>query len=243
MSDIRENASKNTHNVVAELLLEDGAAVKKVLDLPCGEGALTKRLLDKGIEVSAGDCADIIRIPGANFRKCDMNQPLPFPDGHFDAVACVDGIEHIERPFDFIRECRRIIRSKGILIVSTPNISALRSRWRWTLTGFHNKCKSPLNETAPSPLHHIGMLSFPNLRYMLHTNEFRIVSIQTNRVKFISWLYSPFVPFAYLATSRVFSKEEKQDSKQHLINKEILKQMFSRSVLYGETLIVKAVRT
>jgi 2-polyprenyl-3-methyl-5-hydroxy-6-metoxy-1,4-benzoquinol methylase len=47
----------------------------------------------------------------------------------FDAVVSIDGIEHIERPFDFIRECRRMIRKDGVLIISTPNLTALRSRW------------------------------------------------------------------------------------------------------------------
>jgi SAM-dependent methyltransferase len=237
---LRENTSRNTHRVVAELLLAE-AGVKKVLDLPCGEGALTRRLLDRGMEVHAADCQEIIKVPGALFRACDMNQPLPYAAGEFDAIVCVDGIEHIERPFDFIHECRRILRARGVLIISTPNISALRSRWRWFVTGFHNKCKRPLNEGSPSPLHHISMTSFPELRYRLHAGGFQIRSVRTNRVKAISWAYLPWVPFVFLTTWRVFRREE-DDPEQRRRNRDILRQMFSKAVLFGETLIVKAQR-
>ena len=239
-SDIRENTSRNTHNVVEGLLLQEDS-IRKVLDVPCGEGAFTNRMLAKGIDVYAGDCENIIKAPDAKWVGCDMNQPLPFEDHEFDAIVCIDGIEHVERPFDFVRECSRVIRKEGALIVSTPNISSLRSRWRWFLTGFHNKGKTPLNEDRPSPLHHIGLLSFAGIRYMLHTNGFRIASITCNRIKAISWVYSFFVPFAYIITAWVFHKEEK-DVDQRRRNKTILRQMFLKEVLFGETLIVKAVR-
>jgi SAM-dependent methyltransferase len=238
--DIKEKTSPNTHKVAAELLFEE-ANLRRVLDIPCGEGAFAKRLLERGIEVSAADLVDEMKVSGAQFAVCDMNEPLPYRDGEFDAVVCIDGIEHIERPFDFVRECGRVLRGGGILVLSTPNISALRSRWRWLLTGFHNKGKSPLDEGKPSPLHHISMLSFPALRYLLHTNGFRIEAVRANRIKAISWAYAPLVPLAYLVTRHVFHREEK-DPGQRERNREILRRMFSRDVLFGETLIVKAVR-
>ncbi|NOZ95077.1 MAG: class I SAM-dependent methyltransferase [Acidobacteria bacterium] len=237
---IRENASPNTHQVVEALLLAE-PDVRIVLDLPCGEGAFTQRLLRHGLTVKAGDCEELIKVPGADFVRCDMNSPLPFPDSHFDAVVCIDGIEHLERPFDYVREVRRILRPGGAFIVSTPNISALRSRWRWLLTGFHNKGKSPLNEAWPTPLHHIGLKSFADLRYLLHTNGFEITDVQCNRVKAISHLYAPLVPFAWLATMGVFHREE-EDPGQRSRNRKILRQLFTKAVLFGETLILKARR-
>ncbi len=83
---------------------------------------------------------------------------------------CIDGIEHLRRPFDFIAEVRRVLRIGGEVILSTPNISSLRSRLRWLLTGHHHKCPAPLDERNPNPLHHINMISFPELRYLLHSN-------------------------------------------------------------------------
>lgn len=240
-SQPKENTSMNTHAVVATLLYERFQPGAAILDLPCGEGAFTQRIMQRGFKVCAGDLVPRISVPGAEFRQCDMNKPLPFADDAFDAVVCIDGIEHIERPFDFIRECARVIKDDGALIVSTPNTSALRSRWRWLLTGFHNKGKSPLNEGAPDAWHHIRLLSFPDLRYMLHTNGFRIETVRCNRMKLISWLYAPLVPLCAAVTATVFRREEK-DAEQRARNRDILRQLFSQAVLFGETLIVRAAR-
>lgn len=237
---ISENTSKNTHNVVAKLLFEERDC-KNVLDIPCGAGAFTKRLLDAGLNVYSADCQEIIRVAHRNFSVADMNEKLPYADEMFDAVVCIDGIEHIERPFDFIKECHRILRKGGVLIVSTPNLTALRSRWRWLLTGFHQGEKSPLDEANYTPLHHLTLVSFPELRYRLHANGFKLSAIKTNRVKFISWAYAAFLPFTYLMTKWVFNKEEKNASVRAQ-NREITKQTFTVPVLFGETLIVKAVR-
>ncbi len=238
MTYIPENTSRNTHNKVAELLLTT-AVHQKILDIPSGHGAFTKRMIDKGIEVFSGDIENILKIDNPRFAITDMNLPLPFEDDFFDTIVCIDGIEHLERQFDFTRECYRILKPEGSFIISTPNINSLRSRWRWFLTGHHNKCKSPLNETKPSALHHIALLSFSHLRYMLHSAKFKIEIITTNRIKPINWLYLPWVPLAFARSWWVFRMEEK-DPNQKGRNKEILKQLFRKEVLFGETLIVKA---
>lgn len=236
---IPENTSKNTHNVVAQLLLEDESC-KKVLDIPSGAGAFTNRLLQQHIEVHSADIENIMMVENPNFRAADMNKRLPYEDNTFCAVVCIDGIEHIERPFDFVRECHRVLRDGGQLIISTPNIHALRSRWRWFLTGHHNKCKSPLDEVNVTPLHHINMISYTEIRYLLHSNGFKIEKTATNRIKPVSYLYTPLIPLAYLQTLLVYHKEEKNPD-QRKRNKEILKSSFSPSLLFGETMIVKAV--
>ncbi|MBI4530689.1 MAG: class I SAM-dependent methyltransferase [Candidatus Latescibacteria bacterium] len=212
-----------------------------VLDIPCGKGAFTERLLRRDIDVVSSDIVDELKTStqNANYVPADMDKRLPFTDSHFSGIICIDGIEHIERQFDFVRECNRILKSSGRIILSAPNISAARSRWRYFLTGHHNKCKSPLNEEHVTPLHHKNMISFPELRYLLHTHGFEIESITTNRIKLISYTYILFMPFFYLTTRRVYSREE-SDPVQQNNNRQIIKAMFSKPVFFGETLIVSA---
>jgi len=236
---IHEATTKNTHATVAALLSTEPSC-RRVLDIPCGEGAFVSRLRATGYEVQAVDVQPLLKVAGVPFTRADMNAPLPFADDGFDAVACIDGIEHLERPFDFVRECRRILRPGGVLLLSTPNISALRSRWRWLLTGFHNKGKTPLDETAPNPWHHIGLVSFPEIRYLLHSNGFRITAIAANRVKAVSWLYTPLWPLAWLVTGLVFRRWEKKDQARRQRSAEVRRQLYSLPVALGETLIVKA---
>ncbi len=236
----RELTSRNTHAVVARLLAREPAA-RRVLDIPCGEGAFLERVRALGRAAHGADIVNRAALAPAEFTAADMNAPLPFDDASFDAVVCIDGIEHLERPFDFVRECRRVLAANGVLIVSTPNITALRSRWRYLLTGFHNKAKVPLDERDPTPWHHVNLLSFPALRYLLHRNGFRVSRIATNRIKPISWLYLPLWPISLLATSLSMRRWE-SDPAQRERNEEILRQMHTSCIAFGETMIVKATR-
>ena len=107
------------------------------------------------------------------------------------------------------------------------------------MTGFHNKCKYMLDESSPNPLHHISMLSFPELRYILHTSGFRIESITTNRIKGINWLYLPFAGLQYLMTRFVIARAKPIDIDRPL-SREVLSQMMSLPLLMGESMIISA---
>jgi hypothetical protein len=105
-------------------------------------------------------------------------------------------------------------------------------------TGFHYKCHLPLDESRPDPLHHINMLSFPEIRYMLHRSGFAITRTAANRCKLISYLYAWLAPFSYLMTRSVLAAEPDPGQRQR--NGEILRQLHSHELLFGETTIVLA---
>lgn len=235
------NTSKNTHEKVFSLIRKDTNS--KIVDIPGGSGAFVLRLKDNGFNnVVAIDIENILEIDHDNFLVGDMTKALPLEDNSMDVLTCIDGIEHISQQSHFVKEVNRILKIGGEFIVSTPNISSLRSRWRWFMTGHHNKCNSPLDENNPNPLHHIGMISFPEIRYLLHTNGFRIEKVTKNRIKLISWLYFIFVPFSFLFTSLAYYNSGRKHGTS-TINKEVKKKLFSGAILFGETLIVKAIKT
>lgn len=240
----RESAPRHTHDVVFELLRARCPA-GTVVDVPCGTGAFTQRLLDNPYTVRALDIAPQPAVPSTHPRVtvvvADMDCPLPYWTDSADAIVSIEGIEHIRRPWDFLAECARVVRPGGWLILSTPNISSLRSRWRWFLTGFHNKAKHPLDEDHPQRRHHINMRSFAEMRYMLHTAGFRIEQVTTNRVKPASWLYLPWVPVQLLAARLATRKGAKSPAHEAQI-REVVTQMTSLPVLFGETLIIAAQR-
>jgi len=238
--NIEINCAKNTHERVFELI--DADIDSTIVDIPSGYGAFVLRLQDHGFNnVIAIDIENILKIPHENFSTGDMTKSLPMESGSVDTLVCIDGIEHIDKQFQFIKEVSRVLKTDGKLIISTPNISSLRSRWRWLMSGHHNKCKSPLDENNPNPLHHIGMISFPEMRYLLHTNGLYIQNISTNRIKSISWLYLLIAPLSYLYTTLSYRKSGKKEG-TGIINQQVKSSMFSLSVLLGETLIIKAVK-
>ncbi|MBN2697543.1 MAG: class I SAM-dependent methyltransferase [Bacteroidales bacterium] len=232
------NTSKNTHETVFTLLDNDRDAV--IVDIPCGSGAFVRRLKDQGFtNIVAADIINLMEIEHEHFITADMEQKLPLADDSCDAVVCIDGIEHISRQFDFAGEVCRILRKGGTFIISTPNVSSIRSRWKFFVTGHHHKCTSPLDENNPNPLHHIGMISFPELRYLLHTRQFKIDTVTTNRIKAVSWLFLLFIPLVYPVSFLTYRRTGREKGTLGL-NREVMRTMFSREVLLGESLIVRA---
>jgi 2-polyprenyl-3-methyl-5-hydroxy-6-metoxy-1,4-benzoquinol methylase len=239
---IHECAGKNTHNVAEQLLKHAFPSWhgRKFLDIPCGAGSFLQRLAQGGGQPFGSDLQHMAdaALPG-DFTPCNMDERLPYDSTFFDGIICLDGLEHIKRPFDFIRECARIVKHEGVLIISTPNISSLRSRWRYFLTGHHNKCKTPLDEENVTPYHHVNMLSYAELRYMLHTEGFTIERVATNRCKMISLLYLVFWPITFLVTHAVYARECPSASARR-IGTDVHRQMHTLPVFCGESLIVLA---
>ena len=59
----------------------------------------------------------------------DLNSDrLPFQDNYFDLVLLSEVIEHLVNPDNALKEAHRVLKSNGILIVTTPNLSSWMNR-------------------------------------------------------------------------------------------------------------------
>lgn len=222
---------------IPSLGLQAGA---RVLDAPCGgAAALTLALIEKGFNAIGADLDLTAETRlGKAFAKVNLDAPLPWPDQTFDAVFSTEGIEHLENHFSFLREMGRILQPGGLLVLTTPNITALRSRVRFFGSGFFGRDGRPLNETSRHPLHHIGLATFPELRYELHVSGFRLAEVRPTHIKPISCLYAIYAPWMWLYTRLAFRKEK--DPAQQKRNHEILATLLSPSLLFGECLMLVA---
>ena len=196
-------------------------------------------LRKRGLNVSALDIqGSAAALLGGAFHIADLNLKLPMRDKSFDLVVSVEGIEHLENPHLFLREVNRVLKDGGWLVLTTPNIVSLRSRVRFLGSGFFHRDSMPLNETARHGLHHIGLRSFPQLRYDLHTLGFQLHEVAATHVKPVSYLYAIFVPWMFLYTVIAFRREK--DGIQRKRNGEILQALYSAALLFGENLLLVA---
>jgi SAM-dependent methyltransferase len=100
---------------------------KRVLDAGCGVGYGSAFLGETassvvGVDVS-GEAIDYARARygGGNveFAVGDL-QRLEHGDAAFDAVVAFEVIEHLPHPERFVAEAGRVLKSDGVLVVSTP---------------------------------------------------------------------------------------------------------------------------
>jgi SAM-dependent methyltransferase len=109
----------------------------RLLDAPCGEGALAARLAGLGFAVS---CADVdpglFRAEGLTVRATELNQgKLPFEDASFDVVVSVNGLHRLWNPANAVAEYARVLAPGGVLLTSFPNYAHLSRRLRFLATG------------------------------------------------------------------------------------------------------------
>jgi 2-polyprenyl-6-hydroxyphenyl methylase/3-demethylubiquinone-9 3-methyltransferase len=109
----------------------DGSGATRVLDVGCGEGHFAAALVRAGAEVVAIDVAAeplrraLERHPELDARLVEPEAPLPLEDSSFDVVWAGETIEHVADTSRWLSELRRVLRSGGVLLLSTPNHSPL----------------------------------------------------------------------------------------------------------------------
>jgi SAM-dependent methyltransferase len=107
------------------------AADVQLLDYGCGDGKYFKYLVDRGLhdrhihglEISEKRLVRCRQLGWENTRQLVAQAPLPYDDSSFDIINCMEVIEHIpaKEGRRVVGELRRVLRTNGVLMISTPN--------------------------------------------------------------------------------------------------------------------------
>jgi SAM-dependent methyltransferase len=107
---------------------------KRVLDLGCRSGALTRHFVEGnsvvGLDVDAAALEKAVAL-GIEPVQANVEEPLPFDDASFDAVVAGELFEHLQFPDALVAEIRRVLRPGGVLVGSVPNAFRLQNRLRF----------------------------------------------------------------------------------------------------------------
>ncbi|MFZ5981094.1 MAG: methyltransferase domain-containing protein [Candidatus Zixiibacteriota bacterium] len=215
-----------------------------LLDIPSGPGYFARQARQYGHEAVAAEIDEDLHVfEDVPYVKADMSGEFPWEENSFDYVVSIEGIEHIESQFQFLRECHRILKEGGRLFLTTPNVSSLESRLGFFLTGFHDNPPRPIRDDQKNIyMEHINLIPFHRLETYLRFAGFKIEILTTYRYRKGSRLLYPLVYLlARLRYRATFKKHfhGREDAERY---RNIFKMYLSREVLCGSHNVVVAVK-
>jgi len=167
---------------------EIGCAKGLQLDLAKGAGFKTF-----GIELSKEN-VEICREKGHEVI-CGFLEDIQFrvPSRGFDVISCLDVIEHVETPLDFLSLAASMLAENGVMVLSTPNYSGpvakvLREKDPYLIPPEH------LNFFTLAGMHHLFRQT--GLREIMHTSFGTLTIAETGRVvsKYFPAAFKPLEP-------------------------------------------------
>ena len=179
-------AREETHDWIVDALSRERKGF--LLDAPAGTGALASRLKKMGFSVSCCDInPSLFLVRDIEIKWGDLSQSLSYPSGSFDFITCIEGLEHLENPFNAIREFYRILKPGGKLFLSLPNYLNIERRLRFLITGLFSKIPSPKRSGKDRFdnlwMHHLTPLTYPLLKLMLEHWGFKVVTLEKDKEK------------------------------------------------------------
>jgi ubiquinone/menaquinone biosynthesis C-methylase UbiE len=95
-----------------------------VLDLGCGQGLISKKLMELGAHVFGFDISfEMLKRNSNSVRIVGIGGNLPFKDNTFDIIVTVEVLQCIANQKEFFRECNRVLKPGGTFILTTLNQS------------------------------------------------------------------------------------------------------------------------
>lgn len=145
----------------------------KILDIGCGAGKNLEELQNLGTVYgldSSKEALKYCRKRGLKNIKIGSAEKTNLKSNYFDIVTILDVLEHTDDKRVF-KEMGRIVKKKGIIIITVPAFPWLWSSW-------------------DEVLHHKRRYTSKSLKYLIESNNFRVLKI--------FYLYSFLVMPAFL---------------------------------------------
>ena len=231
---------------------------KIVVDFPAGNGVTSNILKNIGANPLPLDLfTEYFDVEGLTCIRANIREGLPLADKSADALVCQEGIEHFSDQFQALQEFNRVLKSKGTLLITTPNYSNLRARLSYLLSESERfNSTMPPNEldsiwmarteiTNEIYFGHIFLIGIQKLRVLAKLTGFRIKKCHSTKTKSTSMLLLPFLyPFIYLSHRIAYRKNLRKNKDYDretvkAVYDEIFKLSINLNILTGSHLMVE----
>ena len=241
-----------TGNVYKYTLTLKDLKNKTVIDIPCGDGRMSAVFKELGATVESYDLNsrnnDYI---DHEHKFADMNERLPIDSNHAAIILCQEGIEHLQDQFFIFSEFNRILKKGGILILTTPSISNLRSKLAYLFMETENFKRLPYNEidalwrvdrTSNKPkiyFGHLFLITCSKLFTISKINGFRLREQILTKISPSSFFWCIlFYPLILLSNAISYLKYLKDNKLRTDVKDNIMRETFLMNINY-KTLISK----
>ncbi len=141
-----------------------------LLDIGCSSGEFmhygqVRGFSSYGVELNRRT-AEVAKAQGLNVYNGFL-EDAKYADDFFDVIFLGDIIEHVLSPQNLIKECSRILKKDGIIVISTPNLDCWWSKSTFLL---YKLFKIPWSSVTPP--YHLFQFSFDNLNKFMKQKGF-----------------------------------------------------------------------
>jgi SAM-dependent methyltransferase len=152
----------------------------RLLDVGCGNGLFISRMQKLGWQTQGIDldttAAEFCRSKGLNVSSGDLASQH-FSENSFDVITINHVIEHIHDYTSLIKECKRILKPGGKLLVATPNGDSRLLKNKFGLDWF-----------SLDPPRHLHIFNVDNLQKVITENGFGMECVKTT-ARNESWVF------------------------------------------------------
>lgn len=184
-------ADEKLHEQIAENVKKHLEPGSTILDLGCGQGALSMRLNDLGYKLLSVDMnKEDFQAKDIPYEVCNFNSSSEvesFLSRHheeFDCVLGIEVIEHLENPWEYVRMLRSLVKKDGLIVITTPNITSWYYRVVFLMTGLFPTF------VDPDEIGHINPISDWELRVIARKSNLKEVSLVPSGTLPLLWINS-----------------------------------------------------
>jgi SAM-dependent methyltransferase len=157
----------------------------RLLDVGCSNGEFMFSAKKRGFQVFGVELNPLTaKIAQKNKLDVFMGtlDQAKFKKDYFDVIFLGDVIEHMSDPKGLLRECHKLLKKNGLLIVITPNLDGF---WAKTTYWLFRVLRIPWSSVTPP--YHLFHFSVTNLKKFLKLSEYEPTEV---------W-YNPPPPLSY----------------------------------------------
>jgi len=173
------------------------AHANSVLEIGCGNGATLRYLQGEGrcTTIDGIELTESVALEAKPYLNTmwigDAEEIITtLEDERYDAILCLDVLEHLVDPWKFVAQLSRVLKTGGVIIASIPNLRTFKVIANLTFFGRFTYADQ-------------GIMDRTHLRFFTKKSALHLLETKTLTVD--NWNHSPFAPWSKSAIVNALS--------------------------------------